>query len=143
MGQLADVKGSGSISWLAGVVNTGYLDITSASAVATGVYASVENTTGQDIIIWNATLDISTESTGASTVDVGIAADATTTDDTIFDGKSLATAGIFHSENDTDNGSNGTGKPIVWGSGEFLNVAEASGNVEGVVGNLLFQWSVR
>lgn len=128
---LPDIKGSGPYSWSAGVVNTGYLDISSAASVATGVYASVENTTGQDLIIWGARLDITTASTGASTVDVGIASDATTSDDSISDGQSLAAAGLV------------SGNSVVWPSGEFLNVAEASGDVAGVVGQLQFQWSVR
>jgi hypothetical protein len=71
-------------------------------------------------------------------VDIGVAADATTANDGLIDGLSLATAGLF--TNAEDAGSNGE-QTMVWGATQYLNVAEASGDVAGVVGQLIVQYA--
>ena len=55
-------------------------------AGSSGVFASMANPEGQTFIVTHATLRITTQSTGASTLDIGIAADATTSNDGIIDG---------------------------------------------------------
>ena len=90
---------------------------------AGGVFA-FENPEAGDIIVTSVVLNITTQSTVASTIDVGVAADATTSDDSIFDGQSAAAAGLF-----------GTTTPVVVEAGEFVTASEASGDVSGLAGN--------
>jgi hypothetical protein len=98
-----------------------------------GVIVSEANPEDRDLYITRVIVEIETQSAGASTLDIGVAADATTSNDTLIDGLSGATAGIFC--NGKDPGSNGKlGKK--WGSSEFFNVAEASGDVTGLVGKI-------
>ena len=111
------------------------LDISQATAVATG---SLANPFGSDVLILAATVRVTTASTGASTVDIGIGAAATTVNDGLLDGLSLATLGLY--TNAEDAGTNGE-QTMVWGTNQFLNVAEASGDVAGVVGKLFVQYT--
>jgi hypothetical protein len=91
------------------------------------------NPFGYDVIIEQATLRITTASTGASTMDIGVAADAVTSNDGLFDGMSGAATGLF--TNTEDPGTNGE-QTIVWGSTQYITVAEASGDVAGIIGSL-------
>lgn len=114
----------------AGSVYAFELDIT-GGASDTGVFEALQNNTGKDLFIVAIGLQIVTQSTGASTLDIGYTAtSATTSSDTLIDGLSGATAGYF--------GSSGTnGKPVSrWLSGKWLTVAEASGDVDGLVAKL-------
>ena len=104
-------------------------------AGSSGVFASMANPEGQTFIITHATLRITTQSTGASTLDIGIAADATTSNDGIIDGLSGASAGIFSNIVAATAGTNGR-PAIVWGASQYLNIAEASGDVAALVGTL-------
>ena len=119
-------------------VYTYTVNISQAAAVATGVYNSTANPFGQDLLILGVTVRVTTPSTGASTVDIGVAAAAATTNDGLVDGLSLATGGLY--TNAEDAGTNGE-QTMVWGSSQFLNVAEASGDVAGVVGQLIVQYT--
>lgn len=102
---------------------------------SSGVIASVLNPFGTNVIITRALLVVSTQSTGAATVDIGTAADATTSNDGLIDGKSVASAGTFDNLVAADAGTNG--KTFrAWGSTQYLNVAEASGDVDGLVATL-------
>lgn len=114
------------------------IDLSSAAAVATGVYKATANPFGSDVLILAATVRVTTASTGASTVDIGVAANATTVNDGLIDGLSLAATGLF--TNAEDAGTNGE-QTMVWGATQFLNVAEASGDVAGVVGKLYVQYT--
>jgi hypothetical protein len=110
-----------------GVAETFELAITGGSG-STGVFASAANPFGYDVIITNAVLRITTQSTGASTLDIGVGANATTSNDGLFDGLSAAAAGLFSNALAANLGTNG--RPAqVWTSSTFLNVAEASGDV--------------
>ena len=108
------------------------IDITGSSS-STGVIASLQNTTGKDLFIVAHGLQIVTQSTGASTLDIGYTAtSATTSSDTLIDGLSGAAAGYF-----TTPGTNG--KAITrWMAGKWINVAEASGDVDGLVAKFHF-----
>jgi hypothetical protein len=99
-------------------------------AADTGVFESKANPFGYDVLITGAFLRITTQSTGASTLDIGVAANASTSNDGLIDGLSAAAAGLF--TNAEDAGTNGEVSQV-WGSSQFLNVAEASGDVDGLV----------
>lgn len=101
---------------------------------STGVFASFANPFGYDVHVMACRLVITTQSTGASTLDIGVAANATTSNDGLIDGLSGATAGRY--SNLSNAGTNGRSSQA-WGTSQFLNVAEASGDVNGLVGYLL------
>lgn len=103
------------------------------AAGSTGVFASAANPFGYDVMILGAYLQITTQSTGASTLDIGIGANATTSNDGLIDGLSAAAAGLF--TNFEDAGTNGE-VSMLWDSTKFLNVAEASGDVTALVATL-------
>lgn len=102
----------------------------------TGVFASLSNPWGRDVIITRAILRVTTESTGACTLDIGVGANATTSNDGLLDGKTVATAGIFDNLVAGDVGTNGLATQL-WTSGTFLNVAEASGDCTGLIAELI------
>jgi hypothetical protein len=118
-------------------VYRGQLSVASPGA-ATGVFASMANPWGREVLIHSAFLRITTQSTGASTIDVGVAADAVTANDVLIDGVSGAAAGLFNSV--TNAGTNGKVGQI-WGASQFLNAAEASGDVTAIVAVLHFDYS--
>jgi hypothetical protein len=98
-----------------------------------GVTESTANPYGYDVLVTNATFEITTQSAGVCTVDIGVGADATTSNDLLFDGLSTAAAGAFGGG--VNGGTNGRNCRR-WASTAFLNVAEASGDITGLVGVL-------
>jgi hypothetical protein len=115
-------------------------------AIATGVFTSLKNSSaaflGTGAMILRAYLRITTASTGAGTIDIGITAvSATTASDVLFDGLSTAATGVFDSMDGTDNGSNGVAKPQVWAEDAWVTLAEASGDLAGLVGTLYIEYT--
>jgi hypothetical protein len=95
------------------------------------------------ILVERAVANITTASTGASTLNVGITTvSATTGSDTLLDGISGAAVAVFDSVNDTDNGTNGVAKVQRLASGGWVTVAEATGAAEGLVGTLYIYYTV-
>ena len=125
---------------LRGVSETYELAIAGLSG-STGVFASLANPFGYDVIITRAVLRITTQSTAASTLDIGVGANATTSNDGLLDGISAAAAGLFDNALAANAGTNGRPSQL-WTSSTFLNVAEASGNVDALVA-VLFVTAVR
>lgn len=91
------------------------------------------NPFGYDVMILGAYLQVTTQSSVASTFDIGVAANATTTNDGLFDGVAGTAAGLF--TNFEDAGTNGEVSQL-WGSTQYLNVTEVSGAAEGMVATL-------
>lgn len=121
-----------------GAFESGGLRVALAAAgVTAGDVASVLNPEGVALIITRAILDITTGSSGASTLDVGVAANATTSADNLIDGRSGATAGAY--DNIEDGGTNGLACRV-WGATEYVTVSEASGDVTGIAGELILQY---
>lgn len=100
---------------------------------STGVFAPFANPFGQSVLVLSTVLEITTQSSGASTLDIGVAANNSTSNDFQIDGVSGAAAGVFNSNK--NRGTNGGGVQR-WGETAFLNVAEASGDVNGLVATL-------
>jgi hypothetical protein len=103
---------------------------------STGVFASVVNPFGEAVVITRAVLDITTQSSIASTLDIGVASNATTSNDTLIDGLSGAATGVF--DNTKNGGTNGKGS-VKLGDTQFVNVAEASGDVNALVATLYLE----
>lgn len=109
-----------------------------ATATSAGGVAAIANPLGKELIITRAIVRTTTKSTAASTVDVGVAANATTSSDTLLDGVDLGTAiGIF--DNITNKGTNGK-TVAVWGASQFVTASQASGAVAGLVGELYVEY---
>ena len=84
------------------------------------------------VLVTNVLLDVTTQTSGACTADVGMTAtNATTSADNLIDGKSLATAGLF--DNIEDQGTNGTSRQKV-ATGKWITGSVASGASAGIVG---------
>lgn len=109
------------------------LDIGGAALHAANLTAF---TAPSDCIITRAILNITTQSTGASTIDVGLTATtATTASDTLLDGVSGAAAAVFDSADaGLDTGANDMAQTLA--SGKWVTVDEASGDVTGMVAKL-------
>ena len=118
------------------------LDVTGASG-STGVFASLANPAGVDLLVTRAWLRTTVVATAAATLDIGIhASSASTGADNLLDGLDVNTAtGIFDSHDGTDNGTNGVAKPQVWAAAGYVNVEEKTGNVNGLVGKLYVEYT--
>lgn len=109
--------------------NGAYKVALGSSDAAAGVL-SVLNPEGVDLIITRFVEDVVTPSSGACTVDFGVAATAIS-NDTLIDGKSQATAGVF--DNVEDQGTNGK-SAVLWAAGTYLTGSKASGAAAGLAG---------
>lgn len=102
-----------------------------------GAVLALANPEGRDLYIRRAIINISTKSTGAGAIDAGIAANGTTSKDTLFDGLDVGTAaGAF--DNVENGGTNGLAG-IKWGAAEFLT-ATASADLTGMVGEIIIDY---
>ena len=117
----------GNVSKYAGMWLQGSL---TASDAAGGVF-SVENDMGTSLVILRVVLQVTTGASGACTIDVGTAADGTTSADTLIDGVDVADATV--ADNIADKGSNGTSR-LKWGPGAFVNASMKTGATAGIVG---------
>lgn len=98
---------------------------------AGGVFAWA-NPTGGTIIVTGVQVDVTTVSSGACTIDVGVAANGTTLSDTIIDGASTATtARVIDDQKDA--GTNGTGAQRCTSS-QYVTGSVASGASAAIVG---------
>jgi hypothetical protein len=88
------------------------------------------------ILIQRVFINITTKSSAASTVDIGVAANGTTLNDTMFDGIDAGTGiGIYDNLNATDiAGANAVPKVNIMTSGQYLTASKASGACAGLVG---------
>lgn len=68
--------------------NTTLLEVAFTARADAGVLGSWHNTTGRDLLVLTRGINVGTTSTGAATVDAGIAATAVT-NDTLIDGQAL------------------------------------------------------
>lgn len=106
----------------------------SAAAAAGGSAASVANPLGRAILIRRCMLDRTAGTTG--TLDVGVAANGTTTSDTLMDGLA-ATATLFDNTLAADAGTNGRPRQR-WAATEFVT-ATPSVTPTGLVGFLYIE----
>lgn len=110
--------------------------LTAATTTTAGAVLSLLNPEGADLIVTDLILNIKTASTGAATVDAGIAADGTTSADNLIDGASVAAIATLN--NVDSKGTNGK-KAIKWGATQYLTIT-ASATTAGMVGDALIKW---
>lgn len=102
-----------------------------ATGVVAGDILSWANPTGASIIVTGLVLNVTTKSTGASTLDCGIAA-AATSSDILIDGVDSGTATIV-ADNVKNAGTNGASAGVM-SSSQYVTCSEASGDTTGLVG---------
>lgn len=108
-----------------------------AITTAGGDALGLANPEGATLYITGLILDITTEATGAATVDAGIAADATTSSDNLLDGANVGAAAIV-ANSEKHAGTNGMGM-VKWGASEYLTITP-SASLVGLVGTYHVQY---
>ncbi|MDX1976469.1 MAG: hypothetical protein SFT94_02240 [Pseudanabaenaceae cyanobacterium bins.68] len=92
---------------------------------------------GVAVIVSRVILNVTTQSTAACTVDIGVAANGTTLNDGLIDGLSVAATGTF--DNLLNAGTNGRSRQAV-GSTQFVTGSVASGASAGLVGTAYIEF---
>lgn len=111
-------------------------DIAGVAATTGGAVLSVLNPFGEDVVVTNTVLLVTTKSTGAANANIGIGAAATTDGDNLLDGVDVGTAaGVFDAAE--DGGTNGRTRQL-WESDQYLNVT-GSDTTAGLVGKLFIE----
>lgn len=127
LNQITDAFGTVTLSRATKIVRVALAAVRTAGGVLSWV-----NPEAGAILVTRIVLDITTQSTGASTIDCGYtAASATTLSDDAIDGLSGATAGTF--DNIENLGTNGKSVLKV-ATGKWITASEASGDVTGLAG---------
>lgn len=107
----------------------GALKVALAALDTAGGILSLANPEGCDLIVTKLALNVTTIATAACTVDVGIAANGSTSADNLIDGQDVHSAtGAF-----ANLGTNGK-RAMLWKSAEFLNISMATGAAAGLKG---------
>lgn len=89
---------------------------------------------GARVAITRVILDVTTKATAACTLDVGIANDGVTSNDTLLDGVDVGTAaGVF--DNIENKGTNGKARQTAT-VGQFVTASKATGAAAGLVGTI-------
>ena len=113
------------------------VQLTAATVTDGGAVLSVANPEGVALYITRFLVITTSPSAGAATIDAGVAANGTTSSDTLIDGASVASAAKVL-DNGKDGGTNGKiGQP--WGTSQFVTIT-ASATVAGLVGEAVIEW---
>lgn len=114
--------------------------LTAATDTTVGGVLKLQNDDGADRIVTRLVLDVTTEATGAATVDAGIDDAGDASADNLLDGVDVGTAaGVF--DNIDDAGTNGQ-SVIAWPDGEYL-VITASATLAGLEGYAYIEYLTR
>jgi len=105
-------------------------DLTAVTTTAVGGALSIQNTTGRTLLITLCYIDVTTPSTGAATVDIGVDTGGDTSNDTLIDGVDVNTAAI-QASNLVGGGTKGN--VVKWVDDDYI-VATASASLAGLVG---------
>ncbi len=116
------------------------LPVKISAATTSGVIASAVNPEGVAVIGTLAYIHVKTQSTGACTVDFGVAATSVSAD-TLIDGISVNSAANTVYDNITDHGSNGLTRQYV-AAGSYFTVAVASGDANGLVADFYVDYQL-
>jgi hypothetical protein len=105
--------------------------LTAVTGNSAGGALSKANPFGEPVIIEHFFEDITTGSTGAATVDFGVAADGTTSSDSLIDGYAQSLVAVASSL--VNGGTNGGVRK--WGASEYIT-GTASATLAGIVGTV-------
>jgi hypothetical protein len=109
-----------------------------AAADTAGGVLSLANPEGVPVFITRVVLNVTTTSTAAATLDIGVGASATTLYDTLIDGVDVGTA-VIVADNIVNKGTNGK-EGLLWPAAYFLTASKASGAAAGLVGELIVEY---
>ena len=115
-----------------------YGDLTAATTTTGGDALNLANPEGADLIITRFIINVTTEATGAATVDAGVAATGTSNDE-LLDGVDVGSAAIL------DDNINGVvagevaSAVVEWGSDEYVTVTP-SATLAGLVGTYYIEY---
>ena len=111
--------------------------VLNGSGHAAGAHGlSWANPEGEAIIIESCVFDVTTPATGSATADIGVAANGTTSADTLMDGVNVGAAAIVANSQDNAGTNGGIDKMA---SGEYITV-DFSADPTGLVGNLYIKY---
>lgn len=113
---------------------------TLSNADTAGGVLALLNPEGVTLIVHGLVLDVTTIATAACTLDAGIAANGTTSNDTLIDGVDVNTA-VITADNIKNAGTNGASARR-WGATEYLTVSKASGAAAGLAGSAYIDYSI-
>jgi len=105
----------------------------------TGTIAYWQNNTGKTVLVYGLILNVTTQSSGACTLDIGPGATSSTSADTLIDGLSTASAGVFNNVN--NGGTNGKYAQKI-PAGEYLTVTVATGSAAALAADLYFTYGI-
>lgn len=112
--------------------------VTGAVTTAGGIFAWRPDDQSRSHYINCGVMDVTTKSTGAATVDIGVGATATTSSDTLIDGVDVGTATIV-ANTQKHAGTNGMGK-VKLPAGSYITGSMASGDTTGMVATVLIEY---
>lgn len=112
--------------------------VTGAVTTAGGVFAWRPEDQSRAHYINGLVMDVTTKSTGASTIDIGIGATSTTSSDTLIDGVDAGTA-IIVANTQKHAGTNGMGK-VKLAAGSYVTASMATGDTTGLVASVLIEY---
>lgn len=110
--------------------------LTAATTTTGGDALNLANPEGAAVLITRFILRITTEATGAATVDAGVAATGTSADD-LLDGQDVGSAAVVL-DNIDDQGTNGQ-SVLEWPSDEYVTVTP-SATLAGLVGTYYIEY---
>ncbi len=116
----------------------GALKVALGALDAGGGVLSLANPEGAELIITRLIVDVTTKSAAACTVDAGVAANGTTSNDTLIDGLDVGTAAIL-ADNVENQGTNGLAVKK-WGASQYLTISKATGAAAGLVGSAYIEY---
>lgn len=111
--------------------------VTGTTTTAGGLFAWRPEDQSRSHYITRIGLDITTASTGASTIDIGTGTTATTSNDTLIDGLSGTPAGLF--DNTKNIGTNGVGMKKL-AAGSYVTGSQATGDTTGLIGDVFIEY---
>ena len=111
---------------------------TGAVTTAGGVFAWRPEDQSRAHYVTALVMDVTTKSTGAGTVDIGIGATATTSSDTLIDGVDVGTA-VIVANSQKHAGTNGMGR-VKLAAGSYVTASMATGDTTGMVASVLIEY---
>lgn len=112
--------------------------VTGAVTTAGGLFAWRPEDQSRAHYVNGLVMDVTTKSTGAATVDIGVASASTTLSDTLIDGVDVGTATIV-ANSEKHAGTNGMGK-VKLPAGSYVTGSMASGDTAGMVATVAIEY---
>lgn len=136
-GKVFDLEGTVNVKGAHAGMGVARVALIAATVTDAGAVLAWANPFSVPLILFRPVIRLTSEATGAATVDGGVAADGVTSSDNLWDGLDVgAAAGLFEA------GSGTNGLPVVeLGATEFVTIT-ASATLAGLVGNVHIPYMV-